>query len=81
MNTLATAMLQRTGGALDISPRGIVGLIIKLVIFGIVFGLLYMLIDKAPFLQEPWKSYVKYVLYALVVIFVIYFLLGLVGAT
>ena len=75
----AMMVLQRGGLGLDISPRGIVGIIIKLIIFGIVFGLLYMIIDKAPFLAEPWKTYIKYALYVLVAVFVIYLLLNLAG--
>ncbi len=79
MGTQATMLLQRVS-SLDMSPRGIVGIVIRLVIYGIVFGLLYLIIDRAPFLAEPWKTYIKYALYVLVAIFVIYFLLGLVGS-
>ena len=73
-------MLWQRDSVLGMSPRGIVGIIIRLVIYGIVFGMLYLIIDKAPFLTEPWKSYIKYALYVLIAIFVIYFLLGLAGS-
>ena len=53
----------------------IVHLLIYLVIAGIIFGLLFYLLQIAP-IPEPW---IWFALVALIVVFIIYFLLNLIG--
>ena len=64
---------------ISMSMGGLVDLIVYLIIIGVVFGILYFLIDKAPFIPEPWKTYIKYVLYFVAALMLINFLLGFAG--
>lgn len=62
-----------------ISISGAVSLIVLLVVGGIIFGLLALLIDKAPFMPDGWKPVCKYILIVLAVLVLIGILLSLVG--
>ena len=64
---------------INMSMGGLVDLIVYLIIIGVVFGILYFLIDRAPFIPEPWKTYIKYVLYFIAALMLINFLLGFAG--
>jgi hypothetical protein len=54
-----------------ISITGAVWLVVYLIIGGIVFGLLNLLIDNAPFMPAEWKPIAKYLLLALAVLVII----------
>lgn len=75
----AMFMVQRLGSSVGVDARGIVGLILRLIVYGIIFGILYFLITKAPFIPDTWKTVIIYILYALAAVAIIYLLLGLVG--
>jgi preprotein translocase subunit SecE len=62
-----------------ISLSGAVNVILTLIIAGIVFGLLDLLIRKAPFIPEEWKQGMRYVLLVLAVLVLIGILVGLTG--
>jgi hypothetical protein len=64
-----------------ISLQGAVNVILLLIIAGIVFGLLDLLIQRAPFIPVEWKAGVRWVLLVLAVLVLIGILLSLVGGT
>jgi hypothetical protein len=65
---------------MDIS--GLVHIVLVLIIVGMIAGLLWWLVGRAPFLPEPFKSIIQWVILALCVIFLIYaVLLPLVGGS
>ena len=64
-----------------ISLQGAVNVVLLLLVAGIIFGLLDLLIRKAPFIPEEWKAGIRWVLLVLVVLVLIGILLSLVGGT
>jgi preprotein translocase subunit SecE len=62
-----------------ISLSGMVSIIVTLIILGIVFGLLDLLIQRAPFIPVEWKQGLRYVLLVLVVLVLIGILINLGG--
>lgn len=62
-----------------VSIQALVEVVVWLIVVGMVFGLLYYLVDHAPFIMEPWRSGIKYLILFVAVIMAINFLLGLVG--
>ena len=64
-----------------ISIQTAVYLIVYLIIGGIVFGLLTLLVDRAPFMPEGWKPIVKWILLVLAVLVLIGILLTFLGGT
>jgi hypothetical protein len=65
--------------AVSMSMGGLVDLVVYLIIIGVVFGLLWFLVDKAPFIPEPFKTWIKYVILFVGVLFLINWLLGIAG--
>lgn len=65
--------------AVNMSMGGIVEIILWLIGAAIIFSILYIFIDKAPFILEPWKTYIKYALYVLAGLAVIFWILGMMG--
>lgn len=65
--------------AAALNMSGVVQFIVALIVIAVVFGILYYLADKAPFIPAPWKEGIKYVILFLAAIMVINFLLGLIG--
>lgn len=63
----------------NFSIQAIVKDVFYLIIIGIVFGLLYFLADKAPFIPGWAKSGIKYVILFAAVVLIIAVLLSLVG--
>jgi hypothetical protein len=55
---------------MDISA--LVHIVLVLIIVGMIAGLLWWLVGKAPFLPEPFKSVIQWVILAVCVIFLIY---------
>lgn len=55
--------------------------VITLVIELIVLGVASWLVTSAPFIDEPFKGFVKWVIIAVAVILVVVFLFGLFGVT
>lgn len=54
--------------------------VILLIVIGIIAGLLYWLVQRAPFIPEPFKSVIGWIILAFCVLFLIYaVLLPLVG--
>jgi amino acid transporter len=66
---------------MSISIQGVVNIVITLLVLGIVFGLLDLLIRKAPFIPEEWKAGIRWVLLVLAVLVLIAILLSFVGGT
>jgi hypothetical protein len=66
---------------MSISIQGVVNVVVVLLVLGIVFGLLDLLIRKAPFIREDWKAGIRWVLLALAILVLIGILLSLVGGT
>lgn len=62
-----------------ISIQDAVTLIVYLIVGGIVFGLLTLLVDRAPFMPEGWKPVLKYVLLAIAILVLITVLLSFIG--
>jgi hypothetical protein len=63
----------------SMSMSGLVDLVVYLIIIGVVFGLLWFLVDRAPFIPEPFKTWIKYVILFVGVLFLINWLLGIAG--
>jgi len=61
------------------TPEGVVRMVVTLIVVGIVFGLLYYLVEKAPFIPPEFKTGIKYFLLFVVVLFVIGLLLRMIG--
>jgi hypothetical protein len=64
-----------------ISIGAAVTIIVYLIVGGIVFGLLNLLIDKAPFMPEGWKPVMKWILLCLAILVLIGLLLSFFGGT
>jgi hypothetical protein len=64
-----------------ISIQGAVNVIVALLVCGIIFGLLDLLIRKAPFIPEEWRAGIRWVLLVLAVLVLIGILLSLIGGT
>ncbi len=62
-----------------ISLSGAAWFVLYLIIGGVIFGLLDMLIQKAPFMPEGWKPIGRYVLLVIAVFVVIGILISMVG--
>jgi hypothetical protein len=63
---------------MDIS--GLVHLVLVLLVVGMIAGLLWWLVGRAPFIVEPFKSVIQWVILAICIIFLIYaVLIPLVG--
>ena len=62
-----------------ISLSGAVTVIITLLIAGAVFGLLNLLIQRAPFIPGEYKSVLSYILLVLAVLVLIGILISLTG--
>ena len=65
--------------AVNMSIAGLVSLVVALIVIGVIFGLLYVLVDRAPFIPDPWKAVIKYVILAFAILALIGFLLDFVG--
>ena len=63
----------------NLTPRQIVYDILILVGLGLIFGLLVLLIRKAPGIPADVKQWIEYALYVLVVIAVIFVILSFIG--
>lgn len=59
--------------------RSVIWNVVVLLGVGAIFGLLNFLVDRAPFIGEPWKQYIKYFLILVAVLIIIYLILGLIG--
>ena len=66
---------------MTISIQGVVNVVVTLLVLGIIFGLLDLLIRKAPFIPEEWKAGIRWVLLVLAVLVLIGVLLSFVGGT
>jgi len=66
---------------MSISIQGVVNIILTLLVIGIVFGLLDLLVRKAPFIPEEWKAGIRLVLLVLAALVLIGILLSFVGGT
>jgi hypothetical protein len=66
---------------MSISIQGIVNIVLVLLVLGIVFGLLDLLIRKAPFIPEEWKAGIRWVLLVLAVLVLIAILLSFISGT
>lgn len=64
-----------------ISIQGAVNVILVLLVGGIVFGLLDLLIRRAPFIPEEWRAGIRWVLLVLAVLVLIGILLSFIGGT
>ena len=65
---------------MDIS--GLVHIVLVLIVVGIIAGLLWWLVGRAPFIPEPFKSVIQWIILAFCIIFLIYaVLLPLVGGS
>ena len=62
-----------------ISLSGAVNVIVTLIIAGIVFGLLDLLVQRAPFIPDEWKAGIRWVLLALAILVLIGILISLTG--
>jgi hypothetical protein len=62
-----------------ISVSTAVWVVVYLIVGGIVFGLLNLLVDRAPFMPEGWKPIAKYILLVLAVLVLIGILVSLFG--
>ncbi len=62
-----------------ISLSGAVSVIVTLVVAGIVFGLLDLLVQRAPFIPAEWKEGIRWVLLLVGVLVLIGILLSLTG--
>jgi hypothetical protein len=62
-----------------ISMQNAVMVIVYLVVGGMIFGLLTMLVQRAPFIPEGWKSVILWILLALAILVMISVLLNFVG--
>jgi hypothetical protein len=61
---------------------GLVHIVIVMIVVGMIIGLLYWLVQKAPFIPEPIRPIILWVILALAVLVVIYMvLLPLVGGS
>ncbi len=65
--------------AITMSMGGLVELVVALIIAGVIFGLLILLVRKAPFIPPEWKSGIEYVIIFVAVLIVINILLGFAG--
>lgn len=63
----------------SVTPQSIVKWILVLIGVGIIVGLLYLLIDKAPFIPAEFKTGLKYLLLFLIVVLVIGVIMSLIG--
>lgn len=62
-----------------ISLSGAVNIILVLLVAGAVFGLLDLLIRRAPFIPAEWKEVIRYVLLVLAVLVLIGILISFTG--
>ena len=62
-----------------LSIREIVWDVVIVLGVAIVFGLLGYLIDKAPFIDPPWKQGLRWGLLLVAVLIIIYVILGFLG--
>jgi hypothetical protein len=61
---------------------GLVHIVIVLIVVGMIIGLLYWLVQKAPFIPDPIRPIILWIILALAVLVVIYMvLLPLVGGS
>jgi hypothetical protein len=54
---------------------GLVHIVIVLIVLGMIAGLLYYLVQRAPFIPEPFKAIICWIILAVCVLFLIYWLL------
>ena len=64
---------------MSISISGAVWFVIYVLIGGAIFGLLNLLIDRAPFMPAEWKPIAKYILIVIAVLVLIFWLLSMLG--
>lgn len=64
-----------------VSITTVVWIVLYIVIGGMVFGLLNLLIDRAPFMPPEWKPVAKFFLLALAILVLIGILLSLMNGT
>jgi multisubunit Na+/H+ antiporter MnhB subunit len=62
-----------------LSIEGVVEFGLVLIVLAIIFGILWLLIDKAPIVNPEVKVWVKYVILFLAAVAVIFMLLRLIG--
>lgn len=60
---------------------GLIGLLITILIVALIAGLVIFLIRRAPFIEEPFKSWAEYLVIVIAVIIVILRLLPLIGVS
>ena len=53
-------------------PNGLIHLVLVLLIVGMIAGLLYYLVQKAPFIADPIKPVILWVILLVCVLFVIF---------
>ncbi len=63
----------------EFNIREIVWDVVILIGVALIFGLLYYLIDAAPFIPAPFKQFIKYGLLVVAVLIVIFIILGFLG--
>lgn len=60
---------------------GLIALLITILIVALIAGLVIFLIRRAPFIEEPFKSWAEYLVIVIAVIIVILRLLPLIGVS
>jgi hypothetical protein len=63
----------------SLNIRGIIWDVVVLGGVAVIFGLLWYAIDKAPFIMEPLKGFIKWMLIVVAVLICIYMILGWIG--
>jgi uncharacterized membrane-anchored protein len=58
---------------------GLIGLLITILIVGFIAGLVIYLIRRAPFIEEPFKSWAEWIVIAIAVLILIARALPLIG--
>lgn len=61
------------------SVREIIWYVFVIIGVGIIFGLLHVAIDKAPFIDDTFKKAGKYLVILAAILIIIYIILGIIG--
>jgi hypothetical protein len=61
--------------------EGLIGLLITILIVAFIAGLVVFLIRRAPFIEEPFKSWAEYLVIVIAVVIIILRALPLIGVS
>lgn len=62
-----------------LNMRSIVWNVVVLLGVAAVFGILHLIVRRAPFIEEPWKPYINWFLLVVAALIVIYLILDFIG--